>query len=454
MDDSTATGWLAWPKSYKAYLPRTETFVMPEVDADSRPAFDHLEQFFGQESFWEKHIEYVAQEPVRGERHDSFSTEQTRLYKSIFGLWEDKFLDVIVPPLTKLCAKVDDKNSQRTAAELMGGLIRGSKHWKKSGLDRMWAVLTPLLKKAFQQCTPDSLLYWERFVKYCCHSRDPRRVLPLISLIFNTPLDKDSTAAFSESKNLFFTRAALISFSWRVSLLTPALREDCLRHVTHPYKQVREILGHVINELFQLAPHPSYKSVDAFLKDQKALGDASSPMVEQIDEKSAHQIAELVKKLEKWRTERPPAVQGASDYTNASKTGTLYPCFSHSSLRVGCVFLNQETKYVVYSINVIGILLPSFNSACMGVPSADWVPSSVDIWGDLASDTRNLSNAGYSGRPGFATAGDTFPIATRTICVPSRDGSHIGGHVLQDPEGIDQLACPKQCPSGCTDLLL
>lgn len=296
---------------------------MPEVDADSRPAFDHLEQFFGHESFWEKHIEYVAQEPVRGERHDSFSTEQARLYKSIFGLWEDKFLDVIVSPLTKLCARVDDKNSQRTAAELMGGLIRGSKHWKKSGLDRMWAALTPLLKKAFQQCTPDSLLYWERFVKYCCHSRDPRRVLPLIALIFNTPLDKDSTAAFSESKNLFFTRAALVSFSWRVSLLTPALREDCLRHVTHPYKQVREILGHVINELFQLAPHPSYKSVAAFLKEQKTLGGASSPMVEQIDEKSAHQIAELVKNLEKWRAERPPAVQGASDYTNASKTGAF-----------------------------------------------------------------------------------------------------------------------------------
>ncbi|KAF9155612.1 hypothetical protein BG015_009167 [Linnemannia schmuckeri] len=320
MDDSTSTGWLAWPRSYKAYLPRTETFVMPEVDAESRPAFDYLEQFFGQELFWEKHIEYVAQEPVRGERHDSFSTEQARLYKSIFGLWEDKFLDVIVLPLTKLCAKADDKNSQRTAAELMGGLIRGSKHWKKSGLDRMWTVLTPLLKKAFQQCTPDSLLYWERFVKYCCHSRDPRRVLPLITLIFNTPLDKDSTAAFSESKNLFFTRAALVSFSWRVSLLTPALREDCLHHATHPYKQVREILGHVINELFQLASHPSYKSVDAFLKDQKALGGASSPMIEQMDEKSAHQVAELVKNLEKWRVERPPAVQGASDYTNASKT--------------------------------------------------------------------------------------------------------------------------------------
>ncbi|KAI8606761.1 hypothetical protein EDD21DRAFT_297702 [Dissophora ornata] len=338
LDDSVSTGWLAWPKSFKVYLPRTESFVMPEIDAESRPAFDHLEQFFSQISFWEKLTELMAQEPVRGERHDSFSTEHARLHKSIFGMWEDKFLDVVEPVIVKLCSTVDDKNAQRTAAELVGGLIRGSKHWKKSALNRMWAWLTPELKKAFQLCTPDSLVYWERFVKYCCAYRDPRRVLPLISLIFNTPLDKDSTAAFSESKNLFFTRAVLVSLSWRVSLLTPALREDCLGHITHPYKQVREILGHVINEYFQLAPHPSYKSVGEFLKAQKSEGDSPSAMVETLDEKSSHQIMGLIQSLEKWRIERPPAIQGASEYTNASKTVLAWVYQALSGFRVQATY--------------------------------------------------------------------------------------------------------------------
>ncbi|KAG0355172.1 hypothetical protein BGZ54_001264, partial [Gamsiella multidivaricata] len=338
LDDSIATGWLVWPKSYKAYLPRTESFEMPEVDAESRPAYEHLQQFFGQASFWEKLIEFMAQEPVRGERHDSFSSEHARLFKSIFGLWEDKFLDVVEPVVVKLCSTVDDKNAQRTATELIGGLIRGSKHWKKSSLDRMWAWLTPVLKKAFQLCTPDSLVYWERFVKYVCSFRDPRRLLPLVSLIFNTPLDKDSTAAFSESKNLFFTRAVLVSLSWRVSLLTPALREDCLGHITHPYKQVREILGHVINEYFQIMPHPSYKSVAEFLKVQKSEGDARSTMVDSLDEKSAHQISVLVQSLEKWRIERPPAIQGASDYTNASKTVLSWVYQALSGFRVQATY--------------------------------------------------------------------------------------------------------------------
>ncbi|KAG0312267.1 hypothetical protein BGZ99_009606 [Dissophora globulifera] len=338
LDDSVATGWLAWPKSFKAYLPRTESFVMPEIEVESRAAYSHLEQFFGQASFWEKLIEFMVQEPVRGERHDAFSSEHARLYKSIFGMWEDKFLDVVEPFIVKLCSTVDDKNAQRTATELVGGLIRGSKHWKKSALDRMWSWLTPLLKKAFQLCTPDSLVYWERFVKYCCAYRDPRRVLPLISLIFNTPLDKDSTAAFSESKNLFFTRAVLVSMSWRVSLLTSALREDCLGHINHPYKQVREILGHVINECFQLTPHPSYKSVSEFLRVQKSEGDAPSLMVESLDEKSAHQVAALVQNLEKWRIERPPAIQGASDYTNASKSVLAWVYQSLSGFRVQATY--------------------------------------------------------------------------------------------------------------------
>ncbi|KAI1320115.1 hypothetical protein EDD11_002087 [Mortierella claussenii] len=334
LDDSICTGWLAWPKSFKAYLPRTETFAMPEIDAESRSTYNHLEQFFSQASFWEKLTDFMAQDPVRGERHDSFSSEHARLYKSIFGLWEDKFLDVVEPVIGSLCSRIDDKNAQRTATELVGGLIRGSKHWKKLSLDRMWSWLAPVLKKAFQLCTPDSLVYWERFVKYCCAYRDPRRVLPLISLIFNTPLDKDSTAAFSESKNLFFTRAVLVSLSWRVSLLTFALREDCLGHITHPYKQVREILGHVINEYFQLTPHPSYKSVSEFLTVQNQEIESSGALVGSLDEQSAHQISHLVQNLEKWRKERSPASQGASDYTNASKTVLAWVYQSLSGFRV------------------------------------------------------------------------------------------------------------------------
>jgi proteasome activator subunit 4 len=294
---------------------------MPEVDVESRPAYDHLEKFFSETSFWEKQIEFMAQEPVRGERHDAFNSEHARFFKSIFGMWEDKFLGAVAPAVTALCAKSEDKNAQRTASELIGGLIRGSKHWKKGSLDGMWSWLSPLLKKTFQQCTPDSLVYWERFVKYCCLFRDPRRVLPLITLIFNTPLDSDSTAAFSESKNLFFTRAVLVSLSWRVSLLTPVLREECLRHITHPYKQVREILGHVINELFQLAPHPSYKSVKELLLDQAKQLDQPSSMVEDLDEKSAHQVQILKQNLASWKESHKPSIQGASDYSNASKTG-------------------------------------------------------------------------------------------------------------------------------------
>src|SRR5690349_14271260 len=108
---------------------------MPEIDAESRPAYDHLEMTFQKPLFWEALVEYMAQEPVRGERHDAFSSEHARLYKSMFGLWEERLLAVVEPVVTKLCSRVDDKNAQRTAAELIGGMIRGSKHWKKEGLD-------------------------------------------------------------------------------------------------------------------------------------------------------------------------------------------------------------------------------------------------------------------------------------------------------------------------------
>ena len=52
----------------------------------------------------------MAQEPISGERHDDFNSEQARLFKSIFGFWEDKFLDVVKPIAEKICSN-DDKFS-------------------------------------------------------------------------------------------------------------------------------------------------------------------------------------------------------------------------------------------------------------------------------------------------------------------------------------------------------
>ncbi|KAF9164493.1 hypothetical protein DFQ26_001384 [Actinomortierella ambigua] len=351
LDDSVATGWLVWPKTFKAYLPRADDFEFPAIEADSQGAYAILDSTFGQQAFWESLLGFMSQEPARGEAHDVFSSEHARLFKSIFGLWEDQFLFDLVAPIVekKLCQQSDDKNCQRAAAEFMAGLIRGSKHWRKASLDKMWGWAIPVLKRTLHSCTPDALGYWERFVHYACAQRDPRRVLPLITLIFGTPLDIESTAAFSEAKNLFFTNAVRVRCSWRISSLTPSLRETLLGQVAHPYKQVREILGIVLDGLFQDAFHPSYNNVSELLEDHQTHQPEnveSSRLMLGLDERHRRQIAALKESLEKWRAERVPSAHGSSAYSNAGKTvlswmnaalsgariqatyGLLYPLFS------------------------------------------------------------------------------------------------------------------------------
>ncbi|KAG0235309.1 hypothetical protein BGW42_005476 [Actinomortierella wolfii] len=347
LDDSIATGWLVWPKTFQAYLPRTDDFEFPAIDADSQAAYAVIEEAFGKSEFWESFMAVMSQEPVRGEAYDAFVSEHARLYKSVFGMWEDRFLDVVAPIAERLCRQTDDKNCQRACAELMAGMIRGSKHWRKASLDRMWRWAIPLLKRTLQQCTPDALMYWERFVHYTCAQRDPRRVLPLITLIFGTPLDVESTAAFSEAKNLFFTNAIRTRCSWRISLLTPSLRETLLGHVAHPYKQVREILGIVVDGLFQDSFHPSYKSVQELMLDlgtQHPDNVESPRLMQGLDERSRRQISHLKESLEKWRAERVPSAQGSSDYSNASKTVLSWMHAALSGARI------QATYGLVYPL--------------------------------------------------------------------------------------------------------
>ena len=82
--------------------------------------------------------------------------------------------------------------SQRCAAEVIAGLIRGSKHWPFAKTEAMWNVLCPILRTAFSNVNVESISDWGTAIATASESRDPNRIGWLMELILEDRLEQVS----------------------------------------------------------------------------------------------------------------------------------------------------------------------------------------------------------------------------------------------------------------------
>lgn len=69
------------------------------------------------------------------------------------------------PIIEKLLAD-KDQNKQRGAAELLAGLLGGSKHWPTDAQDRLWSWFTPKLDDILDtNVKTDTLTIWSSFIE-------------------------------------------------------------------------------------------------------------------------------------------------------------------------------------------------------------------------------------------------------------------------------------------------
>lgn len=54
-----------------------------------------------------------------------------------------------------------DRFKQRAAAEVIAGLLRGSKHWRKPDREEVWSWFVQRVDSIFAQIKPDTLSFWE-----------------------------------------------------------------------------------------------------------------------------------------------------------------------------------------------------------------------------------------------------------------------------------------------------
>eukprot|EP00039_Didymoeca_costata_P033291 m.41688 g.41688 ORF g.41688 m.41688 type:complete len:1837 (-) comp9800_c0_seq1:208-5718(-) len=239
--DKNYLGWNGWPARTKGYVMGKDQ--PPLAPAPTNACFEEL---FEDEVFIPKWMAFSSQSKADGSA-SGFSDSRAELYKGLSRNHGMRFFEVFCKEVEMLLQEAPEDGAgeraskQRCAAEIIAGMVRGSKHWSAENQQVLWDWVIPVLQKVFPEVSNLNVADWASALRYCVYDRDPRRIYRLTDHLFEPglTLTEDDTS-FAQFRRLCFLHTALEELSWRGTEPANALLESLKEFVSHPYKIVRE----------------------------------------------------------------------------------------------------------------------------------------------------------------------------------------------------------------------
>ena len=321
--DHDHPGWLTWSETMPAY--KTNPEIEVEYDDAERKAVTQIGQVLTRDWF-SAYFGYLKQEP-RDTGADRFRLSNAMLLVYTFELMYEgstaaKFSD-IKEEITHVFGDGSDRHQHRATAEILGALLTSTVDKKVEIHSTIWEYAFPIVQKVFSDgLTPENSGYWTTFLHLVLQGKDPRRSWPIVEWLAGFRLDMSSNAAFKESSKIQLVQQCVNDLGWHFQLEKPIIK-DFLQHLDHPYKGVREAMGHTLATIYRSRYHESYQDIETLIQTQKA---ASSTGIRpyQPTEEFSRTIKDIFERLEVWRQEREPGQQTSSPYTSGSKTVLLW----------------------------------------------------------------------------------------------------------------------------------
>lgn len=244
--EKTYYGWYTWPKTMMVYAPPSQQPTLDRTREMLKEEERELYDFFIVQENVDKLVSFLSLE--ENKERDSFNTRRFWMIKGLFRNFGDTFFPMFSGHLERL-VKETQKSSQRCAAEIITGIIRGSKHWTFSKHEALWEKLKPILKTGMARVTVETVEDWGTCMATASADRDPNRLCPLMEVLMDDPL-RASEGAFNGSSRLYMLMGGLGQQQWRVSELSHQLLEYLRPSISHAYKSIRDRMGSVLTGIF------------------------------------------------------------------------------------------------------------------------------------------------------------------------------------------------------------
>ncbi|KDR84826.1 hypothetical protein GALMADRAFT_233236 [Galerina marginata CBS 339.88] len=314
--DKINTGFLTWTTKVKGYKPVKEGDGPPSWEADSIPCLNAVKEAVGKEGYIQQLSTLWGQESSKTGGSLDLRPDNALFFKYLAKMFGDNGLDDILEVVDPLLFDTD-KYKQRAGAEILCGVLRGSKHWPPNASNRLWAWTTSRLNRIVVQIKPETLSFWELIFQHQLHKRDPRRNQPLVDWILSLPLEFNGDSAFEMTKPLclfgILVDALGIYFNHKAGLYVKMLFENANSGYAEMRQHVCQGLYVIIGNQWQ----PWYSNTEGFLV---ACDEQKDPLKIR-DAPYMNYLSAILEKFPKWREERlPPPRVNQSEYDKVGLT--------------------------------------------------------------------------------------------------------------------------------------
>lgn len=240
-------GYYAWPPQVELYASASEQPQTDRPRAEMTVQEQEIVDFFTCQENVDTLVHFLAMEEKKDK--DAFNGNRFIMFKNLFRNYGNALVSLFLPHLKQLVLSKEE-NKQRAAAEIIAGLIRGSKHWPFDETAAMWAEVVPLLQNALGNLTVETVADWGICFATATEGRDPNKYYWLYELLMEEPLRRDESS-FIECGRLYALQGALNQQVWRLSELLQELFVYLQDFLTHPYQNVRERISSVLTNMFE-----------------------------------------------------------------------------------------------------------------------------------------------------------------------------------------------------------
>ncbi|XP_039595074.1 proteasome activator complex subunit 4A isoform X2 [Polypterus senegalus] len=246
--EKTHWGYYHWPCKLLVYAPPEEQPKLSRKREELTEGEQIIYEHFSDKKFIEQMIKFLSLEDRKGK--DKFNPRRFCLFKGLFRNFDDAFLPILKPHLERLVAD-SHESTQRCVAEIIAGLIRGSKHWTFAKVENLWKILCPLIRIALSNITVETYSDWGTCIATACESRDPRKLHWLFEMLMESPVNGEG-GSFVDACRLYVLQGGLAQQEWRVPELLHRLLQYLEPKLTQVYKNVRERIGSVLTYIFMI----------------------------------------------------------------------------------------------------------------------------------------------------------------------------------------------------------
>lgn len=247
--DKSYWGYYSWPSRLSIASNHRLTYS-EYIDGEFLEA---IEQIFSK--FKDKHYvtNFLRLNQLEDESCEKkFDKKKFYLFKCLFRNYGslEVFNSLFEHLKNLVCDTKTTQCSHKTAAELLSGLIRGSKYWPYNELCILWSQLEDLFDLIVENITKETIDIWTECFSNSFEDQDPRRMTfylnyfkdGLVKILNELSLMDLKTKPAFKMINFMQLLTSLSQFEWRICEFWNDIIEDLIHFMGHSNKLIREII--------------------------------------------------------------------------------------------------------------------------------------------------------------------------------------------------------------------